>query len=231
MDCSRPDFSVHGIFQTGILEWVAISFSRGSSQPRDQTQISRIVGRHFTLWATREALEIGAWRGAAQNYNLKLQHLNSCSSELLLLFSHSVMSRSLRPHGLQHTSHIYPSPSPGVCSNSFPLSRWCQLFPSPPASCLFQRSVEKTFPSIRAFSNESALHIRWPEYWSFSFNICPSSEYPGLISLGLTGLISLLSKGLSGVFSSTTVQRHQFFGAQPFLLSNFHICTWLVKKL
>ena len=53
MDCSLSDFSVHGIFQTRLLEWVVMSFSRGSSQPRDQTRVSRIVGRHFTLWATR----------------------------------------------------------------------------------------------------------------------------------------------------------------------------------
>ena len=70
-------------------------------------------------------------------------------------------------------------------------------------------------PSISVFSNESVLHIRWPKYWSFSFNICPSNEYSGLISLGLTGLISVLSKGLSRVFSNTTVQKHQFFNAQP----------------
>ena len=55
MDCSLPGFSVHGIFQARVLEWVAISFSRGSSRPRDRTQVSRIVGRHFTHWTTREA--------------------------------------------------------------------------------------------------------------------------------------------------------------------------------
>ena len=61
------------------------------------------------------------------------------------------------------------------------------------------------FPSIRVFSNELALHISWPNYWSFSFSIGSSNEYSGLISLGLTGLISLLSKGLSSIFSSTTI--------------------------
>ena len=70
------------------------------------------------------------------------------------------------------------------------------------------------FPSIRVFANESALHIRWPKYWSFSFNISPSNEHPGLISFGWTGWISLQSKGLSRVFSNTTVQKHQFFSAQ-----------------
>ena len=67
------------------------------------------------------------------------------------------------------------------------------------------------FPSIKVFSSESALHIRWPKYWSFSFNISPSNEHPGLISIGWTGWISLQSKGLSRVFSNTTVQKHQFF--------------------
>ena len=68
-------------------------------------------------------------------------------------------------------------------------------------------------PSIRVFSNESALHIRWPKYWSFSFNISPSMNIQGWSPLGWTGWISLQSKGLSRVFSSTTVQKHQFFSA------------------
>ena len=66
----------------------------------------------------------------------------------------------------------------------------------------------------QCFSNESALHISWPKYWNFNFSISPSNEYSGLISLGWTGWISLQSKGLSRVFSNTTVQKHQFFGAQ-----------------
>ena len=70
------------------------------------------------------------------------------------------------------------------------------------------------FPSIRVFSNESALPIRWPMYRSFSFSISPSNEHPGLMSFGWTGWMSLQSKGLSRVFSNTTVQKHQFFGAQ-----------------
>ena len=70
------------------------------------------------------------------------------------------------------------------------------------------------FPSIRVFSSESALRIRWPEYWSFSFNISPSNDYSGLISFRMDLLDSLLSKGLSRVFSNTTVQKHQFFCTQ-----------------
>ena len=85
-------------------------------------------------------------------------------------------------------------------------------------------------PSIRVFSNESAFPIRWPNYWSFSFSISLSNEYSHLISLGLMGLISLQSKGLSTVFSSTTVRKHQFFGVQPSLWSNSHIRTCLLDK-
>ena len=87
------------------------------------------------------------------------------------------------------------------------------------------------FPSIRVFSNELALYIRWPKYWSFRFRISPSSEYLELFPLGLTGLISLLSKGLSRVFTNTTVQNHQFFGTQLSLWSNSHIHTSEMKLL
>ena len=83
-------------------------------------------------------------------------------------------------------------------------------------------------PRIRVFYSELALQIRWPKYWSFS--ISPSNKYLGLISLELTGLISLMSKGFSRVFSSTTAWKHQFFSTQPFLWSNSHIHTRLLEK-
>ena len=70
------------------------------------------------------------------------------------------------------------------------------------------------FLSTRVFSNELVLRIRGPKYWSFSFSVSPSNEHPGLISFRMTGWISLQSKGLSRVFSNTTVQKHQFFCAQ-----------------
>ena len=82
------------------------------------------------------------------------------------------------------------------------------------------------FPSIRVFSNESALCIRWPEYWSFSFSIGASNEYWGLISFR----ISLQFKELSRVFSNTTVQKHQFFGTQLSLQPKSHIDTWPMEK-
>ena len=83
--------------------------------------------------------------------------------------------------------------------------------------------LSSIFPSIRVFSNESVLSIRWPKYWSFSFSISSSHEYLRLISLGLIGLIPLQLKGLSRVFSNTTVQKHQFFGVQLSLLSTYKI--------
>ena len=85
-------------------------------------------------------------------------------------------------------------------------------------------------PSIRVFSNESTLCMRWPKYWSISFSISPSNVYPGLIPLGWTDCISLQSKGLSRVFSNTTAQKHQFFSAQLSSQSNSHIHIWLLEK-
>ena len=86
------------------------------------------------------------------------------------------------------------------------------------------------FPSIRIFSNVSVLHIRWPKYWSFNFSISLPMNIQDWFPLGLTGLISLQSKGLSRVFSNTTFWKHQFFGAQPSLWSSCHIYTWLLEK-
>ena len=86
------------------------------------------------------------------------------------------------------------------------------------------------FPSIRVFSNESVLHISWPKYWSFSFNIGPSNEHPGLISFRMDWVDLLESKGLSRVFSNTTVQKHQFFGTQLSLQSNSHTRIWILEE-
>ena len=94
------------------------------------------------------------------------------------------MSDSLRPHELQHARPPCPSPTPRACSNSCPLSQWCH--PTISSSFVPFSSCLQSFPSIRVFPNESVLHIRWPEYWSFSFSISPSDEYSGLISFRVT---------------------------------------------
>jgi len=133
-------------------------------------------------------------------------------------FSHSVMSDSLRPHESQHTRPPCPSPTPRVHSDSRPSSQWCH--PAISSSVIPFSSCPQTLPAS-VFSNESTLLMRWPKYWSFSFSKA---------DLLWMDWISLQSKGLSRVFSNTTVPKHQFFGAQPFSQSNSHIHTWPLEK-
>ena len=89
--------------------------------------------------------------------------------------------------------------------------------------------LPSVFPRIRVSSNESALPIRWPKYWSFNFSISHSSEYSVLISFRINWFISLLSKGLS-ILLQPTIWKHQFFSTQPSLWSNSQISTWLLEK-
>ena len=126
-------------------------------------------------------------------------------------FSNSVMSNSLRPHGLQHARPPCPSPASGAYSNSCPSSQWCHPTISSLSSPLLLPPIP---PSIRGFSSESVLHIRWPKYWaSASTSVLPMNSQDWF-PLGWTGWIPLQSKGLSRVFSNTTVQKHQFFSTQ-----------------
>ena len=147
---------------------------------------------------------------------------NGKQKVLWILLSWSVVSDFLHPHGLQDTGFPCSLLSPEVCSTSCSLSH---LMPSNHLIlCHPLLLLPSIFPSIRVFTNELALHIGWPKYWTFSFSISPSNECLGLISFR-TGWISLQSKGLSRVFSNTTVQKHQFFSAQLSLESNCHIHT------
>ena len=149
MDSSQPSCSVHGIFQARILEWVAISFSRGSSQPRDWTPVARIVSRRFTVWATREGQLILAhcksfkWlKKCIEKKNSPILDYNS-----LVTFSSGQSFSCVRlfetPWTAAHQAS-HPSPTPGTCSNSCTSSPWCiQPFlplssPSPPALNLCQ---------------------------------------------------------------------------------------------
>ena len=134
------------------------------------------------------------------------------------------MSDSLWPHGLQHTRLPCSSPIPRACLNSCPSSRWCH--PTISSSvCRPFLLLTSIFPSIRVFSNKLGLHIRWPSIGvSASASVLPMN-IQGWFPLGLTGLIFLQFKGLSRVFSNTTVQKHQFFSAQLSLWSNSHIHT------
>ena len=107
-------------------------------------------------------------------------------------FSPSVRSDSLLPHGLQQARPPCPSPTPGVYSNLHLLSQWCH--PTISSSVIPFSSHLQSFPKS-VFSNDSALCIRWPKYWSFSFSISPSSKYSGLISFGMDWLDLLAVKG------------------------------------
>ena len=104
-------------------------------------------------------------------------HLNSLSSSVQ--FNHSIMSDSLQLHELQHARPPCPSPVPGVCSDSCPLSWWCHPNIS---SSVIHFSRLWSFPAKGSFQMSQALRIRWPKYWNFSFSINPSNEYSGLIS-------------------------------------------------
>ena len=151
-----------------------------------------------------------------------------CSSFSSVQFSHSVVSDSLRPHELQHARPPYPSPTPGVHPNSRASSQWCHPAISssvvPFSSCPQSLSASGSFPMSQLFiwggqsTGVSASALVLPmntQDWS---------------PLGWTGWISLQSKGLARVFSSTTVQKHQFFSTQLSSQSNPHIHTWPLEK-
>ena len=146
----------------------------------------------------------------------------------LVQFSRSVVSNSLRPHESQHARPPCPSPTPGVHSDSRPLSQWCHPAISssvvPFSSCRQSLPASDSFPMSQLFAwggqsiGVSALASFLPK----KSQGCSPSEW--------TGWISLQSKGLSRVFSNTTVQKHQFFGAQLSSQSNSHIHTWPQEK-
>ena len=140
-------------------------------------------------------------------------------------FSCSVLSDSLRPHESQHARPPCPSPPPGVHPNSCPLSQWCHpaILSSviPFFSCPQSLSASESFPLSQLFAwGGQSIQLQ-----HHSFQWTPRTDL-----LGWIGWISFLSKGLSRVFSNTTVQKHQFFGAQPSSQSNSHIQTWPLEK-
>ena len=197
-------------WEARTLEWVAMPSSRGSSQPRGRTCVSCIsCGGRWVLY-----------------------HLN--------IFNKSIFLYSVS-QSVQSLSCVRPSVPPWIAAHQTSLSitnsrSLLKLMPielvMPSSHLILCRPLLlllPTPPSIRVFSNESTLRIWWPKYWSFSFSISPSNEHPGLISFRMDW-ISLQSKGLSRVFSNTTVQKHQFFGAQLSSQSNSHIHTWPLEK-
>ena len=233
----------------------------GYSQPRDWTQVSRIAGRFFIVWATREAdwwhppktdmtqASMSTAQPRAQTcscwwmtFTIKpWKDVEETSMHILLklhlpdlILFHKEFSGfqwiSQLVQSVQSLSHVQLFATPWITAhqaslsitNSQSLFKLMSIKSVMPSShlilCRPLLLLTPIPPSIRVFSNESALRMRWPKYWSFSFSISPSNEHPGLISLQ--------SKGLSSIFSNTTVQKHQFFGAQLSSQSNSHIHTW-----
>ena len=143
-------------------------------------------------------------------------------------FSRSVVSDSLRPHESQHTRPPCPSPTPGVHSNSCPSSRWCHPAISssvvPSSSCPQSLPASGSFPKSQLFTwGGQSIGV------SALASVLPMNTQ-GWSPLEWTDWISLQSKGLSRVFSNTTVQKHQFFSAQLSSQSNYHIHTWPLEK-
>ena len=146
-----------------------------------------------------------------------LVRYNSCPS---VQFIRSVMSDSVTPQ----IAACQDSPSITNSWSSLRLMSFESVMPSSHLMlCHPLLLLTPIPPSMRVFSNESTLHMRWPKYWSFSFSITPSDEHPGLISFRMDWLDLLAVQGLSRVFSNTTVQKHQFFGSQLSSQSNFFL--------
>ena len=187
LDCSHSGSSVHGMSQARILHWVAISYYRESSWPRNWTCLCCVscIGR---------------------------QILYHCTTWVSIQFSGSVMSDSLQPHGLQQARLPCPSPTSGACSNSCPLSQW--YHPTILSSFISFSSYIQSFPASGS-SQMSQFFASGGQSTgaSASASILPMN-IQDWFPLGWTGLISLQSKGFSKVFSNTTVQKHQFFGTQ-----------------
>ena len=146
-------------------------------------------------WKTRHRLR--------ENILPKTQLIKSCYPQYTVQFSSvAQLCLTLCDPKPQHARPPRPSPTPGVYPNLCPLSRWCH--PTISSSVIPFSSPPSIFPSIRVFSNESALRIRRPKYWSFSFNISPSNEHPGLISFRMDWLDLLAVQGTL----KSLLQRH-----------------------
>ena len=143
-------------------------------------------------------------------------------------FSRSVMSNSLQPYGLQHTRLPCPSPTPAACSNSCPSGGWCH--PTILSSVMPFSSCLQSFPASGSFLVNQFFESGGQCGGVSTSTSVLAMNNQGWFPLGRTGWISLLSRELSRVFSNTTVQKHQFFGAQLSLWSKSHIYMWLLEK-
>ena len=168
-----------------------------------------LVGCHLWVAQTRTRLK----RLSSSSSSSKLLSFRTCYMLFSSFqFSCSVVSYSLRPHEPQHPRP--PLPITNSVSPPKPMSIVSVMSSNHHILCCPLLLLPSIFPSIRIFSNESALRIRWPKYWSFSFNISPSNEHPGLISFRMDWLDLLAVQGTLKSLLQHTVQKHQFFCAQ-----------------
>ena len=166
--CNPVDYTVHGILQARILEWVAFPFSRGSSQPRDQTQVSHITGGFFTSWATR--VSIGYILFSEPSAGSK-EYLSSV--QLLSRVWLFVTPWTAAPQASLSITNSWSPPKSMSIESVMPsnhLILYCPLLLLP-----------SIFPSIRVFSNKSAFHISWPKYWSWSLSISSKSHLETIV--------------------------------------------------
>ena len=199
--------------------WSGISSFRESSQPRDPT--------HFFCVSYIGRWVLYHWRHPGCKRDLCYLSTDSPGHFNTVQFSSSAVSDSLRLHRLQHVRLPCPLSAPGACSNSCPSSQWCHptiSFSVISFSCLQYFPASGAFPMSQFFASGGQSIGA-----SASASVLPMN-IQDWFPLGLTGWISLQSKRLSRVFSNTTVQKHQFFGAQLSLWSNYHIHTWLLEK-
>ena len=266
MDCSLPGSSVHGILQARILEWVDnISFSRGSSQPRDQSQVSYISGRCCNLWATREAkqtfsgdMQYLSFSWLAYSYNV--HRCCTMLQDFHLFWGWLLYHRMFIPHFFIHLSperhlgcfHLFRSDQSlsrvRLFATPWIAAREASLSITNSRSSLRLMSIESVMPSSHLILCHPLFLLPPIILASESFPMSQlfpwGGQSPGVSALAsflpkksqgwspseCTGWISLQSKGLSRVFSNTTLQKHQFFSAQPSSQSNSHTHTWPQEK-
>ena len=199
----------------GSIPGLGRSPGEGKGYPLQYPDLEKSMGC-IVHGVTKSRTQLGDFNFHLINHNPTIQS------------SHSVVSNSLQPHGLQHAMLPYPSPTPRAGSNSCPLSQW--YYPTIASPVIPFSFCPQSFPTSGSF----------PMCWFFSSggqrtgasasaSVLPTNIQDWFL-LGWTGWISLQSKGLSRVFSSTTVQNHQFFGAQLSLWSNSHIHSWPLEK-
>ena len=207
--------SLHHSFSCCLLtsSWIVFShFQFGNlSQPKYQV----ITLKTYQCWTVYSVIaDVKCWETLSERIS---RNPSSSSNELSVQFSHSVVSDSLWPHEQQHTRPPCPSPTPGVYPNSCPLSQRC--YPTISSSVIPFSSWPQSFPASGSFQVSQLFTSGGPSIGVSALTSVLPVNTQDWSPLGLTGCISLQSKGLSRVFSNTTVQKHQFFCTQLSLMN------------